>query len=111
MADRMTIYVLITLIYYPDAETIMTDWRRSKVHRKFRNLQGFIGRTLSRMEVWQGTYMVPKFILVTSHLKARRRPVWAVFPHKQEPTGDKITSETNNEETRPTTLLQCVMNA
>lgn len=84
MADKMTISVLITLIYYPDAKSIMTNWRRSKIHRKFRNLEGFIESTLSRMEVWQGTYVVPKFILVTSHLKARRRSAWAVFPHKQE---------------------------
>lgn len=52
--------------------------------RNFRNLQEFIGNTVSRMEVCQGMYMVPEFIPVTSHLRVRRRPVWTVFPHKQE---------------------------
>lgn len=42
------------------------------------------------MEIWQGTYVVPKCILVTSHLRVRRSPVWTVFPHKQEDGSQQV---------------------
>lgn len=45
------------------------------------------------MEVWQWTYLVPKCILVTSHLKVRRRPPWTLFPHKQEDGSQQLPKE------------------